>query len=365
MMNLDWNKDAESVPQRFEDLMKATDCALSQNLFYIHPLALQIKIAHDQSQPTLRDILKMDEEEKHLWFVSMQKELDSLWSRQCFEVVDQSEAAGRQIIPVVWAFKYKTRPDGTLIKRKSRLCLRGDKMLEGIEEGKTADETDGYAPVVDWGVIRMLLTLSVNFNLKTTSVDFRNAFVTAPLERPLYMEIPQGLTDIPALQGKVLRLKRSLYGHRFAAKLFYDLLKKTLTKPKKQGGMGFALSPNDHCLFIREDAIIISWVDDAVILHKEPSVADSIIADFENAGFILDKEEEDGGLANYLGVAIEKGPNGSLILKQVGLIDRILEATGMENANPKCAPTSGPLTKCSDSEPFDNAFNCHSVTGML
>ena len=366
-MTLDWTTPSdEPMPKHFEDLMAASTCHLSQELFYIHPFALQIRLNQDRTQPTIRDILRMDRKEKALWIESMNKELSSLWDRDCFELRDRHQAEGRQIIPVTWAFKYKVRPDGSLLKRKSRLCLRGDKMIEGLEEGQSADDTDGYAPVIDWGIIRMLLTLSVNFNLKTTSIDFRNAFITAPLKRPMYMEIPPFLENAPHLQGKVLLLKRSLYGHRFAAKLFYELLRDTLTKPKSQkNGMGFKLSPNDHCLFLRDDAIIISWVDDAVILHKDPAVADSIIKALEVNGFVLDKEEADGGLANYLGVSIEKGPKGSLVLKQVGLIDRIIEATGMQEAVTKPTPAAEVLTKSLDSKPFDHSFNYYSVNGML
>ena len=109
---------------------------------------------------------------------------------------------------------------------------------------------------------------------------------------------------------------------------------------------------------------MIHWVDDAIFVHKDPKVTDQIIADLECCGFSIDKEESNGGLANYLGVSIDKGPEGTLILHQVGLINRIIEATGMQDANPKSTPATEVLICSLDAPPFDKSYNYHSVIGM-
>ena len=356
--------NTKPIGRKFEALMEASSCPLTHEVFYVHPLALQIRLNQSKDQPTLNQILQMDDAERNLWFESMNLELAALTDKDCFDLVEAKEAKGRQIVPLIWAFKYKSKPDGTYYKRKSRLCLRGDRMIEGLEEGISADETSGYAPVVDWGTIRMLLTMTVNFRLHTTAIDFRNAFVQVSLDRPFYASIPPYLDTFAEYENKYLRVKKSLYGHRFAAKLFYEHLRDNMVKPKKEGGLGFTLSQNDHCLFLRDDAILISWVDDAVIIHKDPKTADQVIKGLESCGFTIDKEEADGGLANYLGVAIDKGPNETLILRQVGLIDRIIEATGMKNANPKSTPATEVLPRHLDAPPFDESYNYRSVVGM-
>jgi hypothetical protein len=84
----------------------------------------------------------------------------------------------------------------------------------------------------------------VQYNLHTTQVDFKNAFVQAPLDRPMYMSLPPGLAELPANKDKVLQLHQSLYGHKYMAKLFYELLHKSLLET------GFTVSKNDHCLFL-------------------------------------------------------------------------------------------------------------------
>ena len=219
-MRLNWKEPSEDpMANHFEYLLEACSCPISEELWYLHPFALQIRLNQATDQPTLQEILNMPDDEKVLWFEAMNKELNALWANGCFVITNEEEAKGRQIVPLTWAFKVKTRPDGSFLKRKARLCLRGDKMIEGLEEGKSADETSGYAPVVDWGTIRMLLTMSVNFDLKTTAVDFRNAFTQKKLDRQHYASMPPMIADFPEYQGKILRVRRSLYGSKYAAKL--------------------------------------------------------------------------------------------------------------------------------------------------
>jgi hypothetical protein len=208
----------------------------------------------------------------------------------------------------------------------------------------------------------MLLTQVVQNNLVTTQVDFRNAFTQAPLERPMFMGLPDGLRDLPQYKDKIFQLDRSLYGHRFAAKLFYELLRKALTG---KDGLGFECSVNDSCLFIRHDCIIITWVDDAIIISKDPKVADQVITDLLERGLDLEKEQEHGGLENYLGVRFKDLPSGEKIMLQTGLIDRIIEATHMNNANPKDTPATDVLTKSLDQPAFSANYNYRSVVGMM
>jgi hypothetical protein len=93
----------------------------------------------------------------------MDAELSSLFERDGLNVVPISEAQNCQIVPCTWALRKKRHPNGSLIKYKARLCLRGDQMREGLTGDASADEQDGYSPVVDWATIRMMLTMSVKY----------------------------------------------------------------------------------------------------------------------------------------------------------------------------------------------------------
>jgi hypothetical protein len=292
----------------------------------------------------------MSNEEQHKWYDAMDAELKALHERDCFEVVSISEAQGRQVVPCTWALRKKRLPDGSLLKYKARLCLRGDQMHE-------VDQEDGYSPVVDWATIRMMLTISVKYSLHATQVDFNNAFVQAPLKEPMYMSLPPGFDKDT---GQCLKLTKSLYGHKHAAKLFYQLLRDTLTKK-----LNFHLSESDHCLFIRHDCIIINWVDDQLILTKDPKVALEVVESMRSAGLILDIESQQGSIANYLGIQIQEQDDGTLLLTQSGLVERVLEAMDLEDANPKDTPASEALGSNKDSPTFDGKYNYRSVIGMI
>ena len=49
---------------------------------------------------------------------------------------------------------------------------------------------DTYAPVINWIVIRMLMTSSILFNLHTRSIDFILAFPQVDADVTIYMETP-------------------------------------------------------------------------------------------------------------------------------------------------------------------------------
>jgi len=57
------------------------------------------------------------------WYDAMDAALEILYEKRCFELVDKSEAEGRQIVDSTWVFKCKPHPDGTLLKCKARLCI--------------------------------------------------------------------------------------------------------------------------------------------------------------------------------------------------------------------------------------------------
>jgi hypothetical protein len=163
-----------------------------------------------------------------------------------------------------------------------------------------------------------------------------------------------------------MKLNHSLYGNKFTAKLFYKVVEEALTTPKSKGGPGFTVSEYDHCLFIRDDCIAINWVDDAIFISKDPKVAEDMVQTLKKNGYDLDIESVEGGLKDYLGIDYQKMPDGkSLMCTQTGLIDRIIEATNLQDANPANTPIVVPLAKCASSERFNGIFNHRSVVGML
>jgi hypothetical protein len=85
---------------------------------------------------------------------------------------------------------------------KARFCAGGHRQIEGVDFSET------FAPVVNWTTVRLLLVLSQVLNLSTKQVDYTAAFILAPINDTVYLEMPRGFSE----PGMVLKLKRSLYG---------------------------------------------------------------------------------------------------------------------------------------------------------
>ena len=133
---------------------------------------------------------------------AMTKEVLTLESMGACEIVNRP--VRKNILPRTWALRRKRYPDGQVKKLKARFCAQGDKQIKGVDLFET------YAPVVSWNTVRMLLALEVHLGLASCQVDYTSAFAHADLSDEVYVEMPQGFRQ----DGKVLRLKKSLYGLR-------------------------------------------------------------------------------------------------------------------------------------------------------
>lgn len=91
----------------------------------------------------------------------------------------------------MWLFKRKRPVDGTVTKYKERLVVHGD--LKDLTEEIGGDNT--YAPVVDWGTIRLVFNSMVQYGWKSKSIDIKNAFAQSNLPEPIYIELPTGGYD--------------------------------------------------------------------------------------------------------------------------------------------------------------------------
>jgi hypothetical protein len=88
-------------------------------------------------------------------------------------------------------------------KFKGRYCVRGDKQKRGVDYNET------YAPVVSWTTVRMMLVMAATQGLRTTQIDFTNAFVQANIKEDVYIELPAGF-DSPIDGDYILKLNKNL-----------------------------------------------------------------------------------------------------------------------------------------------------------
>lgn len=103
------------------------------------------------------------------------------------------------------------------------------------------------------------MSLAAVFDLKIVQFDAVNAFVNSELDKDVYTYFPDGFREA----GKIMKLKRALYGLRRSPRLWQLELTRTLL------GLGFSQIPDEECLFIKNGVILLFFVDDILVFYDK------------------------------------------------------------------------------------------------
>ena len=249
-------------------------------------------------------------------------------------------------------FRKKRHPSGEVYRFKAQMCVRGDLQRENYSSNET------FAPVVEWATIRMLFSLSIIEGWATASIDFKNAFAQATLPKPIFLDLPPGYVQAnPDARDKVMKIKKSLYGDCRAANLWYRMLRKSLIDD-----MGFTCSEMDPCLFVKNNCIVVLYVDDAIIFSKDDAEIERILQQFCDLKYDFSR---DTTFSSYLGIQLQSLADGCIKLLQPHLKSSAIDVMGLSEANSCTTPIATPLFKHMDSPPFDQSFNYRSALGIL
>jgi Reverse transcriptase (RNA-dependent DNA polymerase) len=190
---------------------------------------------------------------------------------------------------------------------KSRLNIGGHKQREGFDYDQT------YAPVVGWPAIRLLLTMVLIHGWHTIMIDYVQAYPQAPVERPMFMEIPKGFkANAPKGDDYVLEILRNIYGSRQAGRVW------NLYLVAKLKTIGFVQSEHDECVFYRGKAMYLLYTDDSILAGPDPKELAQITKDMQKCGLKITTE---GDIEDFLGVNISRRTDGTFELTQKRLID--------------------------------------------
>jgi len=195
-------------------------------------------------------------------FIEAQRvHLESHKEMKSWYETDKRYAKGQQILGSMWVFKYKTDKHGYLTKCKARLVVCGNQQARG--------DLPTRATTLASTAFRTLMAITAKFDLETTQLDAVNAFVHCDLDEVVYMKMPPGFTK----QGKVLRLRKALYGLRRSPLLW----QKNLTSSLRD--LGFKEVPQEPCVMLNGSIIVFFYVDDIVFCYrkKEEEKANELI----------------------------------------------------------------------------------------
>ena len=104
-----------------------------------------------------------------------------------------------------WVFKLKHNSDGSISRYRARLVAKGFHQQYGVDFEKT------FSLVIKPPIVRIILSLAVQFNWPLRQLDVRNTFLHGFLREEVYMVQPFGYVN-PVFPNHVCRLWKSLYG---------------------------------------------------------------------------------------------------------------------------------------------------------
>jgi hypothetical protein len=171
-------------------------------------------------------------------------------------------------------------------------------------------------------------------------MDVKSAFLNDDLKEEVYVHQPLGFA-IPGKEGKVLRLRKALYGLRQAPRAWNAKLDSTLKR------MGFMPSPHEAAIYWRgngENALLVGvYIDDLVITGAK----DAEVAAFKEEMKVTFQMSDLGHLS-YLGIEVHQG-DSEITLRQTAYAKRIVELAGLTDCNPALTPMEERLKLSRDS----------------
>lgn len=269
----------------------------------------------------------MASSEASKWQVAMDKEMNSLYKQEVWELVPLPK--GAKAISTRWVFRVKLDEHGNVDKYKARLVVKGFSQREGIDFNQT------FSPVVRYDTLRIIISLAAAYNLELKQIDVASAFLYGNLDEEIFAKQPDGYQDGST---QVCHLKKSLYGLRQSPRCWHKKLHTVLNS------FGLQQSKADNCLYFSNQKgcrlLLCIYVDDGLIAAEQKETLNALIDALENEFEITKKE-----LSYFLSIHIKKLESGSIAINQSKYIGAILERFGMQDAKSVSTPMENNQSK--------------------
>lgn len=217
------------------------------------------------------------------------------------------------------------------------------------------DFDEVFAPVARIETVRLLLALAALKGWQVHHMDVKSAFLNGDMLEEVYVQQPPGFF-VKDCSGKVLKLKKALYGLRQAPRAWNAKLDNELLK------LVFVRNPLEHVVYRRtgkDGPLLVGvYVDDLVI-------SNSSIESFKREMMSSFNMSDLGLLSYYLGIQVHQ-QDGRITLCQSSYTLKILEQAGMSGCNPCHVPMENrlKLTK-NDKSPLVDKTKYRSIIGSL
>jgi hypothetical protein len=217
---------------------------------------------------------------------------------------------GTKALPTFWHLTVKRDTQGRVAQYKARLVVMGNQQ-QGVEVD------DVYAPVSRYATVRAFLSEVCAEDLECHQFDVSTAFLNAEVEGDVYVLSPPGW---PGGAGRVLKLRKALYGLRQAPRAWYECMRSRLRV------YGFEPCKSEPALFIAYKGgvrvLLLLYVDDALVASKSLVLVQEVI-DHVRSAF---KIKYLGEASVFLGFQITRDrAKRELTITQAGLVREYLD----------------------------------------
>jgi hypothetical protein len=261
--------------------------------------------------------------ERREWLNAIQDELDAHDKNHTFSIVEQT--SDMNIIGCRWVFKRKRDVNGRVIKFKARLVAKGYNQVKGI------DFHDTFAPVLNARSLRILFAYSVIYNTQLDQLDVKTAFLNAPVQEDIFVDVPEGMNID---DGYVLKLNQALYGIKQAPREWFKEISSTLHS------FGYSSCIKDTCLYVKKtktnNIILLGlFVDDMPVAYHSCKVVEWC----EDKQKLKNKYElsELGDVQHILGMKVTRSSSSLTISQETYITDK-LELFNMHESRSEKTP---------------------------
>jgi hypothetical protein len=285
-------------------------------------------------------------QESDEWKKAMQQEIDSINQHETWTLVDLPK--DRIAIGSKWVFKIKTDIHGKIIY-KARLVAQGFKQQHEV------DYDEVFAPVARPTSFRILLTIAGCQGMEVKQFDVKTAFLNGHLEQEIYMKPPQGFEST----DKVMKLRKSLYGLKQAARVWNQAISKCLIDLK------FVQSKQDNCLYINnsneEVCYLIIHVDDMLMVSKDSDLINRLASQISK----IFELKSLGDAKQFIGINIDRQSTGNFAINQSTYIDKIAESFDLQDSKGSPFPIDPGYFKLNDENFLETNNEYRKIIGML
>ena len=292
----------------------------------------------------------MNSSESENWQLAMDDEMKSLHDNQTFEIVPLPK--NKKVVGGRWVFALKEGPNDKEIF-KARYVAKGFTQVYG------SDYFETYSPTAKITSIRILMQISVQYDLIVHQMDVKTAYLNAPIDCEIYVKQPEGyeITNHPK-ETLVYKLNKSLYGLKQSGRNWNNLLHKFFMNNN------FIQSSADPCVYFTKSEldyiIALIWVDDIVLATNSTDCLSKIKTLLKDTFMMKDL----GPISRFLGMKFVQ-TDDSIEINQTHYLNKILLKFGMEQCKPRSTPCEVNPTAFNSDESNEPQNNYREIIGSL